>query len=134
MLKWLAGYEAFANTSTLCERVAIFEPDKLDKEAFFQWFHRNRPDIIIGHKSDIITWLEEEGFRTPDDVGFFSLNLHHTIGETAGLNLQPCQIGAAAMEVLVSQIHLQKRGVPKLPYTTLLEGEWVDGFSIKSRK
>ncbi|MCB1120257.1 MAG: LacI family transcriptional regulator [Verrucomicrobiae bacterium] len=132
MLKWLAGYEAFINKSTECSSVSVFEPEDLERENFFEWFRRYRPDVLLGHRSEVIGWLEEEGIETPKDVGFFSLNLHHTPRQTAGLNLQPRLIGAAAIEILISQIHLQQRGVPKTAYTTSIEGEWVDGFSIRN--
>ena len=133
MLKWLAGYEAFVNKSSLCERVPAFEPGRLRKENFLEWFYEFGPDLLIGHQSDVIDWLAVEGIEVPEDIGFFSLNIHHTQAKTAGLNLQPELIGAAAIDVLISQIHLRQRGVPRIPYTSSLEGEWVDGFTIRQQ-
>ncbi|MEM9158097.1 MAG: LacI family DNA-binding transcriptional regulator [Verrucomicrobiota bacterium] len=132
LMKWLAGYTAFQNRSTLCEGIPVFEPKEIYKENFMEWFEAYRPDVVVGHRSEVIEWLEEVGLSVPEDVGFFSLNLHHTDRKTAGLNLRPDLLGVAAIEVLVSQIHMQKRGVPKIAYTTSLEGEWVDGDTLKA--
>lgn len=130
-MKWLAAYKAFEMQSKECEPVPVFEPWDLTKEDFFDWFRRARPDVIIGHRSDVIGWLNEKGMQVPQDVGFFSLNLHHTPDQTAGLNLLPDQLGKVAIEVLVSCLHRQEKGVPRIPYTTSLQALWVDGFSIK---
>ncbi len=133
-MKWYAGFKAYENWSTVCEKIPVFEPDKLSKENFINWYTENKPDVILGHNSDLIMWLESAGFRVPEDVGFFSLNLHHSKLKTAGLNLRPDVLGAAAIDILVSQIRLQQKGVPKIAYTTAIEAEWVDGYSIKESK
>ncbi len=133
LMKWLAGYTAFENRSTRCNCLPVFEPQELNKGNFLDWFYGNRPDVVLGHRGDVIDWLEEEGLSVPGDVGFFSLNLHHTDRETAGFDLLPRQLGAVAIEVLISQIHLQQKGVPQIPQTTSLEAKWVDGFSLKAK-
>ncbi|MEX0324035.1 MAG: LacI family DNA-binding transcriptional regulator [Puniceicoccaceae bacterium] len=130
-MKWLAAYKAFETQSSECESVPVFEPYDLTKEEFFDWFRRARPDVIIGHRSDVIGWLDEKGLKVPEDVGFFSLNLHHTPDETAGLNLLPDQLGKAAIEVLVSSLHRQETGVPEVPHTTSLQALVVDGPTIR---
>ncbi len=132
LMKWLAAYKAFEDQTTECESVPVFEPWELNRKNFFAWFKRAKPDVIIGHRSEVIGWLEEKGLECPADIGFFSLNLHHTKGKTAGLNLLPDQLGKVAIEVLVSQLHMQERGVPHIPYTTSLQALWVDGYSVQN--
>lgn len=131
LMKWLAAYKAFETSSEECEPVPVFEPWELTEKNFSDWFRRAKPDVIIGHRSDVIDWLAGKGLTVPGDVGFFSLNLHHTELQTAGLNLLPDHLGKVAVEVLVSRLHMQERGVPTIPYTTSLQALWVDGFSIR---
>ena len=130
-MKWYAAYKAFTAQSVLCEEVEVYEPDQLTREGFHMWFRRSRPDVIIGHRTEVIEWLDEVGLKVPADTGFFSLNLHHSKRLTAGLNLMPDQLGKAAVEVLSSLMQRNDRGIPKVPHTTSVEGLWTDGFSIR---
>ncbi len=130
-MKWLTGFRAFQEISSKCEDFSVFQPGELDRSKFLKWFCEFKPDVLVGHRAEVIDWLEEEGVGVPDDVGFFSLNRHYTERDVAGLNLQPNLLGAVAIDVLVSQIHLHQCGVPSIPRTTLLEGEWVDRPTLR---
>jgi DNA-binding LacI/PurR family transcriptional regulator len=131
MLKWMAAYKAFEGTLNSPETLPVFEPHSLDRSTFFEWFYATKPDVVVAHRGDIIDWLQEASLHVPNDIGFFSLNIHHTNRDTAGLNLLPDQLGVSAIESLVGRIYLNQTGAPATPQTTLLEAKWVDGWTIK---
>lgn len=130
-MKWLAGFRAFECLSSHCESFPVFGARDFDRDGFLAWFREARPDVLLGHRGDVIDWLREEGYGVPEEVGFFSLNLHHTDLPVAGLDLRPDMLGAGAIDILVAQIHMPQRGAPKIPSTTMLEGVWVDGPSLR---
>ena len=42
------------------------------------------------------------------------------------IDTRPAKMGAAAVELVVGQIHRNERGSPEIPHTLLLEGVWTD--------
>jgi LacI family transcriptional regulator len=67
----------------------------------------------------------------PKDVGFFNLNTTQEPHPSAGLDLLPRQLGAAAVESVVAQIQRSERGPPLHPKTISIEGAWVDGPTVR---
>ena len=43
------------------------------------------------------------------------------------------EIGRAAIQLLISLIHHNERGVPRVRRELLIEGEWVDGSTLPPR-
>lgn len=52
----------------------------------------------------------------------------------AGRDQQPEEIGTAVVGLLVEQIHLNRRGLPRAPKTVYLEGVWRDGMDHRHEK
>ena len=73
--------------------------DAVDKTQFLKWFKRHKPDVVLGHRTDAIDWIEQTGAKVPDHVGFFSLNVTLQARPCAGLDLQ-CfpHLGALGIE------------------------------------
>ena len=49
--------------------------------------------------------------------------------ESLGIDTRPAKMGAAAVELVVAQIHRNERGSPPIPHTLLLDGVWCEGRS-----
>ncbi len=131
LFKWTAAFLGFHLTIPNETQVPPLVFDSPDREQFLRWFDRHRPDVIIGHHTDVIGWLADRGLRVPDDVGFFNLNTTQDPYPAAGLDLLPRQLGAAAVESVVAQIQRTERGVPSHAKTITLEGAWVEGPTLK---
>lgn len=131
LFKWTAAFLGFHLTIPHETQVPPLIFDSPDREDFLRWFDRHRPDVIIGHHTDVIGWLADRGLRVPDDVGFFNLNTTQDPYPAAGLDLLPRQLGAAAVESVVAQIQRTERGVPAHAKTITLEGAWVDGPTLR---
>lgn len=129
--KWSSGFLAFfRNYEHTTGIPALIEPE-LARERFIRWYRQHRPDLIVGHRQEMVDWLRDEGVRVPDHVGFFNLNVTEKTGPCAGLDLLPRRLGAAAVETVVAMLHRQERGVPEWPHTITLEAQWIDGPTIR---
>jgi DNA-binding LacI/PurR family transcriptional regulator len=102
----------------------------VEVERLLGWFRREKPDVII---SDILTvpWhLEHAGFRVPRDFAFVHLNVPGDHRELAGIDQRSERVGEAAVKQLVAALHGNEFGLPRLPDTTLVCGEWIEGLSL----
>lgn len=97
--------------------------------AFQRWFKRWRPDAVIGTWPDRpLEWMREMGVKIPEDVGYASLDAS---GEVAGMVQANRQLGAAAMDVLASQIFRNEIGLPRMPMVSMVEGAWKEGPTVR---
>lgn len=51
-------------------------------------------------------------------------SLEHNRKNMMGIDTRPEKMGAAAVELVVGQIHRNERGSPQIPHTLLLDGIW----------
>ncbi len=113
-----------------CVPLLISEREKL-REEFIAWFRAFKPDVVLGHFTETIDWMEEAGARVPATHGFVSLNLLYKTRPCAGLDQQPRELGARAVELLIAQLQRNERGVPEWPTTTTIPARWVEGPTVR---
>lgn len=113
-------------------RASIFDsPEEVNR--LLAWFRREQPEVII---SDILTvpWhLENAGYRIPRDYCFVHLNRPTEDRELAGIDQHSERVGEAAVKQLVAALHVNESGLPHLPDTTLVCGEWAEGLSLPEK-
>ncbi|MFH1498995.1 MAG: LacI family DNA-binding transcriptional regulator, partial [Verrucomicrobiota bacterium] len=127
---WLAGaYLADKNHPELTLKVLLFENDTLAEAA--RWARDERLDIILSDNLDVLRQLRAHDVRIPGDIGYATLNWTPAEPEIAGINQRPGDVGAAATDLIIAQIRRGERGVPRLPRTTLVECDWVNGASAR---
>jgi len=89
--------------------------------------------VIIGFNNIVHWWICDAGLRIPQNVAFITLGteLQTREGrEITGTMSMIAELGAAGIELLVSQIHLNARGIPDPVQTVLLEPRWHEGASL----
>jgi DNA-binding LacI/PurR family transcriptional regulator len=108
--------------------VKLFNPSRstFNFPPFKEWLDKEEPDVVIGY-SLVRGWLGQMGRSVPGDVAFANLDWHQSYGNEAGINQKPELIGAAAVDLVTSQIFRNERGVPPDQKLILIESEWVDG-------
>lgn len=131
LYRWSGAFASFNQAIDVANHVPPLLVERMHPEPFFRWWEQYRPDAIVGHHPVVIEWLAERGVRVPKDVGFFNLNTTQEPFPSAGLDLLPRQLGAAAVESVIAQIHRNERGVPAYPKTITIEGAWVDGPTLR---
>jgi DNA-binding LacI/PurR family transcriptional regulator len=96
-----------------------------------RWFRRHRPDAVLGTHSSVQEWLAAAGLEAPRDFGWVHLDWVPDFGPTAGIYGNSECTGAAAIEVVVSQLHRGESGPPANPMHHLVAGSWIPGESVR---
>lgn len=113
--------------------ILILEPN--ESEAFQTWYQAHRCDAVMyaGTRLPVRHWIEEMGYRVPADVGLVNVGLSDHSGNETGMIQNMHEVGAAAVDLLVSQMQNNRRGIPVNPHYLLLEGTWLEGKTTRKK-
>ena len=98
---------------------------------FSKWLNKHKPDVLISNTQEPLFTAQELGREVPEDIGYACLHRHLENDPWAGIRRFPERIGAAAVDVLVGQLQNNEVGLPEFPKTVLIEGDWVDGPTVR---
>jgi LacI family transcriptional regulator len=132
--RWGAAFRAFQESHTGIKPVPPLIADDFTRNDFTTWFKRHKPDVVLGHNTEAIDWMESCGADLPATHGFVCLNVLMKTRPCAGLDLQPRQLGARACELLIAQLQRNETGIPEWPSTTTIPARWIDGPTLRSAK
>jgi len=104
---------------------------RTERDVFYDWFDRHRPDVLLSLYNVVFPWLKEHGLRIPKDVGVIQLEWRASHADISGMNQHNDAVGEAAVDLVVSQIHHNETGIPIFPRATLIGASWVDGESVR---
>lgn len=106
---------------------------KEDREKLTRWLRQTRPDAIFTDCPGLPRLLASCGYRVPKDIGLATTSvLDGSI--SAGIDQNSREIGKAAVQLLISLINHNERGIPAICREVLIEGRWVDGDSLPEKK
>lgn len=128
---WLGAFLAHRQSLPVESRVEPLLAAGLDARVLSEWIQAEKPDAIISNWPAIPDLLAEAGIRTPQDIGFASLDLFPERHAFAGVDQIPTAVGAAAADLVVKQIQNNEFGLPEHPVTMLLNGVWRDGPTVR---
>ena len=116
-------------------RVCPFIFRSLDSfEPVCQWVLSEKPDAIICCDQRFLGYVEAMGLRVPEDIGLAHLNVSDDVPGWAGINHHHEGMGRTLMELLSSQLQTNQRGFPPYRKCVLVEGDWVDGKTVRPRQ
>lgn len=95
------------------------------------WVRRHGFDAILSTTSRHAQWLKNMGIRIPEDIGIAHLNLAEDVAGWAGINPLLEEVAAAAVDLLVGQIHRNETGPPSVQKITTISGVWVPGRTLR---
>jgi LacI family transcriptional regulator len=104
-----------------------------DEKALLAWLKNVRPDAIFSDLPHLREMLGNVGYRVPRDVAIAAISVLDGNAD-AGIDQNSEEIGRVAVQVLVSLINRNERGLPKVRREILIEGRWVDGSTMPSKK
>jgi DNA-binding LacI/PurR family transcriptional regulator len=118
---------------------AFFVPESSQntEEKKLKWFRAYRPEVVItSNGGGLDEILRSEGLRCPEDVGLVSLGTSdRRANETgrifSGTDENTEATGVAAMDLLVTLMHRNERGIPATPRTVLIDSKWVPGTTVR---
>ena len=132
--RWEAAFRSYHEYNDTFAHLAPLVRDVLSRDAFVEWFSREKPDVILCHRAEVMHWMAECGARVPATHGFCCLNVTSNSEACAGLDLQPRLLGARGIELLIAQLHRNEYGVPEHPSTTTIAAAWVDGPTLRDQR
>jgi hypothetical protein len=83
---------------------------------FLRWYRQYRPDVIVsGGITEYLAWLQGEGIRIPEEVGYFHLGLRKdfpVIRQAAGIPQPGSELGRSAVDALAVMLYHGETGLP----------------------
>jgi LacI family transcriptional regulator len=87
-------------------------------------------EVFVSLRNDL-SRMRELGYSIPGDIGFAGLDVSKSDEEISGVYQNDLLIGKKAVDILVGMVQRNERGFPDVPVTTLVEGEWRAGATLK---
>jgi DNA-binding LacI/PurR family transcriptional regulator len=130
--RWLAAFLAHLHQHPELKSLEPLILPEMNAEVFKRWFRKQRPDVVVGHRTEMVDWMTQCGARVPQTHGFCCLNLGLNARPSAGLDQRPYHVGVRAIELVISQIHQNIYGIPELPSNTTVPMQWADGPTLQA--
>ena len=130
---WLAGYQAFQSISGPTNSLPHLITPEWTKERLLAWYRYHRPEVIVTIDEDTVLWLREAGLRVPEDVACTTLYWKADRDYLSGFYQNHEHIGAAAVDMIASQLYHNERGLPREQRTMLIESVWQEGKTLTRR-
>ena len=125
---WEAGF--YIGTRDKVPSACLLEYEYYDQSRLEEWIRKEKLEVvIIPHEMGVAPL--QRAFRVPEELGVASCLVHSRNSESSGLFQNFAYTGARAVDLLVSFIHANQRGIPEFPERILIEGEWVPGKTLR---
>jgi LacI family transcriptional regulator len=129
---WLAAYLLHQHDLPARDRVPGLIVGAGQKAAkFARWFAQHRPEVILFTGLPLLAWIKDLGLRVPEDVGLVHLDWSEEVGPLAGIDAEAEMLGAAAVDLLVGQLHAHEYGIPAREKIVAVSGRWIAGASLR---
>jgi LacI family transcriptional regulator len=129
---YLAGFLLFLESVPPREQIRPILVPRYERSSFQRWFTHYEPDAVISSTRNVLEWAREKGADCPDGFGFVHLDHHSRLKDCAGINHNSELIGEALVDLIVAQLHRAEIGLPRHAMTTVVEGFWVQGGTVRS--
>ena len=133
--RWQAGFRVYRANHPIA-RIEPLILKSLDPDNIQQWINDEHLDAIIGASLELPLLLKDLGLQVGRDIAYADLDLnpgndgHKGI---SGIDQNSKMLGIAAIDLLISGIHRNQRGIPKIPLTVQVEGVWKSGKSTPKK-
>lgn len=138
-LNWSATFQAFHAHLGMGEWIPPLRFEDRDplapanRLAFCRWVEENRPDAIMALDPVVRTWLDSIGKQVPGDIGLAFLEVTERTPGASGIDRGSERVGAAAIDLIVTMLHLNQRGIPSHDNALLIKGTWIEGSTLLVR-
>jgi len=102
----------------------------VDAAEFVAWVRRERLDAVMSAEVCQVQWLRNAGLAVPEKVAYVFFTHAPESNAIAGVANNPAGIAAAAVDMVVAQLHRNESGVPAEPRILLITPHWVPGETI----
>lgn len=103
----------------------------LDAIEFARWLKEERPDVVLTEQTAVLDWTRSLKVTVPDELGLIHLDWNPHLRDWAGMNQNGRVIGAAAADLLISQLVNNETGVPAHPKLVVIDSDFMAGPSVR---
>lgn len=128
---WLAGYLTYFQITAPEKLIPPLFVTKWNRNEFRKWVDTHKLDAVLSNSTEPFQMLADLKYQIPEKIAFASLDRLRPETGFAGIDQHPEKVGASAVDLLITQIHNNEFGLPETPHTLLLEGEWVEGETVR---
>ena len=125
--RFSAGFWAGHEGLDGCERIPCFPFHPSYEAPFRAWYAEYQPDVIVSIHPEVKDWLEAMHVAVPDQVGLVHLNRTEELHGWSGMHQNNNLVGAAAIDMLIGQLHRNEVGLPDFPKASFVQSTWIDG-------
>ncbi|QYY35011.1 LacI family DNA-binding transcriptional regulator [Ruficoccus sp. ZRK36] len=129
---WAAAFEMYRPGAGSRADIPLYIYEEESLPAFEHWVRTYKPDVIVAHSDNIMHYLKEMQLRVPEDIGVAMAARHGVSSDCSGIDENNNTVGRVVVNVVVEMIHNNERGIPQVPITTLVEGFWVNGSTLRT--
>lgn len=122
--KWRAAFLVEQQKWPVADRVPTLLAAVDQREAFQRWFRRYKPDAIVAADPYVAEWLR---LQPGPAIRVAWLSLQAEKKGIWGVDYCSDLLGAAAVELVIGQIHRNERGSPAQPHALMIDGAWLEG-------
>lgn len=122
--KWLAAYLERQQASLGRPRLAPLVMPEASRTELTRWLKKYRPDAIFVAEPSWAEMIQEIAGASAPQLVWLVTERQWT--GVCGLDHQPKLLGAAAVDLVVAQIHRNERGSPEIAHTLLINNRWID--------
>lgn len=104
----------------------LLAPKEADPAIVHRWLKEHKPDALLVAETHVEKWpsVAQLVARNKLRVAWLSLAPDHA-GEW-GIDFHSPELGRAAVDLVVAQIHRNERGLPAAPTLVMVNGEWIE--------
>lgn len=127
---WRGAFLAATDLFPSEYRTPMLVPKIWKREFLDVWLKEHRPDIVISVGMEVYRWLKADRAHNKNTPDFATADLVPSMSDATGIDQNSHQIGAAAVDVLISLMRTNARGIPAVPRIVMVEGEFVEGTEL----
>lgn len=126
-----AGFWAAQEYIEAIEHVPMCRIARDDSSAVATWLQRHKPDVVLATHHSVLEQIERTGRSVPTDIGWVHLDWLPEYKRVAGVYGNSEHTGAAAVDLVVSQLHRGESGPPQHAMSYLVAGSWMPGRTLR---
>lgn len=111
--------------------VIVSQNLKVEKRELLDFCQLHQPDVCIAVSSGPLFYLENSGYRLPEDIGFVCLDIQENQPGVSGICQDLGSIGKASVELLDFLMRTNTRGLSRRDHTVVLGGSWQEGGTVR---
>lgn len=136
--RWTLGHAALSVLVKGLAPIPPLVPEKIEAENFLSWVTKNQIDCVVtlstfrNRPNEMEKWLATRAGGKQPAVGLVSLDVTPVHPDWAGIDQHSAEIGKAAVDLLLGKLRASEKGIPEVPRTLQVHGQWREGRTVKS--